>query len=275
MNMKNKLKILVMLLGLFISSAICAQSISGALYLCVGQSDSFYASTWGMGFKWECSSNLSLSSTSVDPTTVTATGSGLGWVSYYNGSNALQAKQYVWVGVPSVYISGPSSVSVGSGNQYYAYSTDGNQGIKSYQWSVSPSYNTNLYDYGNWVSIYFYYENTFQVSVRASNSCGWGSYAFLYVSAGSKSASPAYPNPANDVLNVEVGSTVSTLERGANVNYDIRLYNGAGIMQRQTGQRGGGTVQIDVSNLPNGVYYLHINDGVSKKPETQQIIVKH
>jgi hypothetical protein len=34
-------------------------------------------------------------------------------------------------------------------------------------------------------------------------------------------------------------------------------------------------LQIDVSNLPDGVYFLHVYDGVSSTPEVHRIIVKH
>jgi hypothetical protein len=30
-----------------------------------------------------------------------------------------------------------------------------------------------------------------------------------------------------------------------------------------------------VANLPNGIYYLHIYDGVNAKPEMRQIVVEH
>ena len=37
----------------------------------------------------------------------------------------------------------------------------------------------------------------------------------------------------------------------------------------------GGTVQLNVTNLPNGVYFLSIYDGVSEKPEMKRVIVNH
>ena len=55
--------------------------------------------------------------------------------------------------------------------------------------------------------------------------------------------------------------------------YDVRLYDGHGNMVRQTTTQGG-TVQFNVANLPIGIYYLHIHDGVSREPEIQQIVVE-
>ena len=33
--------------------------------------------------------------------------------------------------------------------------------------------------------------------------------------------------------------------------------------------------QFNVSNLPNGIYYLHVYDDVNSNPEIQQIMVEH
>lgn len=55
--------------------------------------------------------------------------------------------------------------------------------------------------------------------------------------------------------------------------YDIRLYDGQGNLLRQTSAKDG-TVQFNVSNLPDGIYYLHIYDGVSANPEIHQVVVE-
>lgn len=177
--------------------------------------------------------------------------------------------------LPTISISGPTSVTAGSGNQYYAYPYNYSiPAITSYEWVVSPSYNTQLYDYGSWVSIYFNDVNTYRVSCRATNSIGkTGQWADLYVDAHYHSPSPAYPNPVDNILNVDVGSTAG--EKGQNLTYDLRLYSATGNMMRQISNSGCGTVQIDVSNLPDGIYFLHIYDGINGVPEVQQIIVKH
>jgi hypothetical protein len=57
-------------------------------------------------------------------------------------------------------------------------------------------------------------------------------------------------------------------------DYDLRLYDGQGNLLRQQQIRGG-AVQFNVQNLPDGIYYLHIYDGVNAKPEMQQIVVEH
>ena len=37
----------------------------------------------------------------------------------------------------------------------------------------------------------------------------------------------------------------------------------------------GGTIEFNVSNLPNGIYYLHIYDDAGSAPVMQQIMVEH
>jgi len=56
-------------------------------------------------------------------------------------------------------------------------------------------------------------------------------------------------------------------------DFDVRLFDGFGNLVRQTATKGG-SVQFNVSNLPVGIYYLHVYDGVSDKPEIYQIIVE-
>ena len=55
--------------------------------------------------------------------------------------------------------------------------------------------------------------------------------------------------------------------------YDIRLYDKQGNIVRRA-QNKGGNAQFNLSNLPAGIYYLHVYDGRSEKPEVQQIMVE-
>jgi hypothetical protein len=93
-----------------------------------------------------------------------------------------------------------------------------------------------------------------------------------------------YPNPVSDILYVEINQEaidwVKALEQTTDrkslqdPTFDIRLYDHQGNMKRRASSKGG-IVEFNVSNLPIGVYYLHIYDGVSETPEIRQIIVEH
>ena len=114
-----------------------------------------------------------------------------------------------------------------------------------------------------------------QVVCRAHNICGWGQYNVITVEAYAKSASPSqyniYPNPVSDILHIEIDPPTDVKTPPT---YDLRLYDGQGNMLQQAFTQGG-TVQFNVSNMPGGVYYLHIYDGVTEKPEMYLIVVEH
>ena len=94
---------------------------------------------------------------------------------------------------------------------------------------------------------------------------------------GGSGVSFAYPNPVDNILTVDIDAFAAAnpaLSSSARITYDIRLYDGQGNMLRQQ-RAGSGTVQIDVSTLPNGMYYLRIYDGVNATPFVTTIIVQH
>jgi hypothetical protein len=79
-----------------------------------------------------------------------------------------------------------------------------------------------------------------------------------------------YPNPVSDILYVDA----ERIQNKTSESYDIRLYNSLGAMCRQE-KAIGGTVEISVSNLPGGIYFLVIRHGNAPRPEVHKIIVKH
>jgi len=90
-----------------------------------------------------------------------------------------------------------------------------------------------------------------------------------------------FPNPASDLLSIDLDLSRKITTGTALSNqplpdfiYDIRLYDGFGNIVRRQQQAKSGTIEFNVSTLPEGTYYLHIYDGVSKTPQMHQIIVK-
>ena len=83
-----------------------------------------------------------------------------------------------------------------------------------------------------------------------------------------------FPNPVSDVLNIEFDQAVVASRQATVSSYDVRLYDGQGNMVRQSLTKGG-SLQFNVSHLPDGIYYLHVYDGVSNTPDIQQIVVEH
>ena len=110
-----------------------------------------------------------------------------------------------------------------------------------------------------------------------------GGGTFYAVNCGKSSApsAVAYPNPASTLLTVEVlddfdrEDLSSEASRSSSaLNFEIRLYDNKGYLVRQivTKDR---TTQINISDLPNGNYFLHIYEDGNDKPDIHQIIIAH
>ena len=147
---------------------------------------------------------------------------------------------------------------------------------------LSASYSEDLYNTSyspGWISFQASnYESTGYLSIYLHDGCTMNNNPFILpvvVSSYSPSAPKAYPNPVDDILTVEIDAQdTQQQDKIANITYDIRLYDVFGTLRRQTATKNNST-QINVSDLPNGFYYLHIYDGVSDKPDMRTIVVKH
>jgi len=95
----------------------------------------------------------------------------------------------------------------------------------------------------------------------------------------------AYPNPVFDILNVDIDlqefakeqskmSASGSKSMQSDPSFDIRLYDRQGNLLRHTVTKND-KLTFNVSNIPNGIYFLHIYDGLNEKPQIQQIIVNH
>jgi len=152
----------------------------------------------------------------------------------------------------------------------------------SYDWSISPKPLTNqcvinYYDSNQRMQVQWLKNGDWTVKGYAYNSCGSTSQNIYVTVSGSGGGggvvkSFSYPNPVSDILSVEIND----VGQGSKVTYtyDICLYDVQGTLVRQTTTKGG-TIQFNVSTLPNGIYYLHIYDGVNEMPEIHQIVVEH
>jgi len=163
-------------------------------------------------------------------------------------------------------------------------------------WNVTPSNGVYFRDCSN-SSGSFEFSNLssgpYTITASTNNACG-SSQASKIVGgppcvgcplfpAGSISV---YPNPVSSILSIEIDQNAIAQARAmqqsatdakslkTNATFDVRLYNKHGRLLRQATTQGG-SVQFNVTHLHDGIYYLHIYDGVSDKPEIHQIMVKH
>ncbi|MDR2138368.1 MAG: T9SS type A sorting domain-containing protein [Tannerella sp.] len=77
-------------------------------------------------------------------------------------------------------------------------------------------------------------------------------------------------------MNVEIDASASQASGAVSQPvFDILLTNLTGTRMLRTTGRGNDITQLNVSNIPNGIYVLHVYDGTGTKPETQRIVISH
>mgnify|MGYP000943452580 FL=1 len=76
-----------------------------------------------------------------------------------------------------------------------------------------------------------------------------------------------YPNPTSSVFNINLSESNNTIN---NSDYEIRILN---ILGREV-YRGKFKTQINVSNLPNGVYILSVINKVTHKAKQEKLIIQ-
>jgi predicted Zn-dependent protease len=280
-----------------VSNASCLPSVSissnsATRLLCAsGGSITCTVSNAPGGYSWNQSSNLTAGTTSGSSKSFTAkSGSsnyGPGWIAIYVGPAEI-ARYNVYVGAPSVVnISGNRNVPNMQYATFYAetpaYSTP-----TSYQWILNPQLNNNLYGANTSIlDIAFYTAGSYQLVCRATNSCGQGEYTVTGVTVYNASTySLPYPNPASDVLTVgfnpelvtQAKASLQSQAGGKTIKraflLTVKLYDSTGILQRQTTSTGE-DITLDVANLENGLYILHVHDGLADEPETHKILISH
>jgi hypothetical protein len=173
-------------------------------------------------------------------------------------------------------------------------------GIDQYEWATSnsdwtitphPSYDEALDVYMSRVRITrnnSYSSSSTVLQVRAHNGCGWGGWQTVgTLSSSSLYYTSAYPNPVGDFLTVDfdpvsVAQTKASLQTTDNTltakkrafALDVKLYDYFGTL-RHSAASTGETLLLNVSELPNGIYFLHVHDGITNEPEVKRIIVSH
>jgi len=256
--------------------------LNGPSIICVNTSHN-YSTNAPNGYSWNSSSNLTHNNGSG---TFTGSSTGTGWISVKDASGNELKKIDVYV-VSSSW--NPWTIT----GMPYLYETGGSLEVYNVSptmngtWSLTP-YNGSVSLFP-WISSssaeltnnYAVFGDVFELKVTfpAVGGCTCASTKSISIRRLSPSPIKIYPNPVSDILYVEIDQNVILSNNNSsiqpNLTFDLRLYDSQAMMQRQTTSKGSSTKQFDVSNLPNGIYYLHFYDGISATPEVHKVIVKH
>ena len=255
--------------------------ISGPDVVCHGQNAYSSASYWLPGMSWDAGNNyyfqiVGASTNNIVEINKTSSWIGTGWVRIlYNGVQV--SSRNIWANEPVILeLSGPDYAFTTTPQTYHVI-LQNPQSYTYFDWTVDGgNYSINIS--GNTSQITFWDVSwwgppvPYDITVTAINSCGESNQAFMSINS-SHSPSPLtfYPNPVSDILNVEFNQEMVASRQGANLSFDVRLYDSQGNILRQANTTEG-AVQFSVSTLPNGIYYLHIYDGLNSTPEIRQVV---
>ena len=259
--------------------------ISGPDNFCTSETYSVTNLPSGSIVTWSVSGNLTISgSNTANPVTINGSGGNgtlSGSVTSACGSVALTPKQII-TGTPIPDpIQGPTSLCPGDVDYFSIPAVTG----ASYNWDMD--YELELASYTT--------PATNQIFVRAkagftggyvyltlTNPCGASGRISYWVGMGS-SCSYFYsysPNPANNELNITyrepslIGvTTTSAPSTEIKKQFEVVLFNEKVEKLRVAKNNGSNNIKLDVQDIPNGTYYLHITDG--KQVIRKQVIIKH
>jgi len=184
----------------------------------------------------------------------------------------------------------------GCQTQFWHRFTSTHNGWGTVDWAVSPATASIRHVSDTQADIKFHKAGIYTITASIANACGVTSRdVTIYISAQTFEPWPPIaclfcggigcffcspftwafsPNPVSDILNIDL--THGEID-GLNIEptlelfFDIRLFNSQGMIVRQQRTQAR-TIQFDVSNLPEGTYYLHIEH--NGEVEMHQIIVQ-
>lgn len=141
---------------------------------------------------------------------------------------------------------------------------------------------TSWYQSGDNLKLYFFAVNqTAAFNVYASNTCGSlnNQFGFKSINCGGGGGClvtySAYPNPASQSTKVtpNIPAPCDPILQTAVINGTVSVYDKQGIKKKSLTYKGYQDMNIDVSDLKDGLYYINIFNGTTTS--SVSLIVKH
>lgn len=159
-------------------------------------------------------------------------------------------------------------------------------GATSYYWSVIPSSSATIgYGQGEdaiWITVNGSIGAPVSINLRVENACGLGGeFSVSGKVCGFGEGMMDYaisPNPSDNELKItsENGQNISLVNERLTkqIYFSVKLLNQQGkILKEDKNKAGNKEIILQVADIPNGIYYLHIYEG--KKVSKQQVIISH
>lgn len=282
--------------------------LTGPTYICQNENFTLTVAPWSeyCTVSWSYSSNITLVSSSGNQTMFRASNDASTWVkaNITVRNKSTEIIKNISIDVPpysefyyDVWNNSTGQHLTPSSSTYYnvlCYNTTYHIKLESmpihtltnYQWTI-PSGWTKFYTSGNMVSINTNSTPGGQVSVSATTSCGvtksvFSAYfgpALDCVSSSSSTSLSVYPNPATDMLTIELKEgpatekdvLSTTLDKSVDTDkYEIQIWNSGSIVKQLTTNQS--FVQISIQDLSPGLYFVLIQkDG---KTYSQKLFVE-
>ncbi|MDA9554939.1 T9SS type A sorting domain-containing protein [Pelobium sp.] len=253
--------------------------IQGPAELCTSASYTISNLPTGTTLNWSLnpSSGVASLSTSGNTAILIPTGNGTVQLSVTVNSTcgSIIISKAIVIGTPAPTITSVKT-SVTGEPTFYQFTASVIAGA-TYYWYVNGVLEQSNTD--NTFGWYYPCNSSITIKCRISNTCGTSAYSNSITHTGEctrAGALVAYPNPANTTLTVQYLETDST----TNSNYisfndkQVMLYNDKGkVMKEERLNATAKKVILDIRNIPNGTYYLHVKD--EKETIKQQIIITH
>ncbi len=259
---------------------LCTNSISGPGNMCSAATYSINNLPAGATVVWSVTGALSIvGSNTGNSVVLSPNGYGPGVLNAFTTSvcgNMKVVTTNITVGITMLNITAVKTSPAGTPTNY-KYTAPLISGA-TYNWYVDNVLNqTTLSNTFNW---YFPCNTTRMIKVQVVNVCGTPIYSNSVSNTGECKNMPYVisPNPSNSSIKI---STISTDDTGmpitstgqAQRRFSYKLYTDKGKILREGENDGKEEVVIDIKDIPNGTYFIHITEGeeVIKK----QVIIQH
>ena len=216
--------------------------------------------------------------------------SGAVTISAIFSCNVPTVSQNIWVGVPGQpgVVTGETAPSIGGIYQYVCSSPA--QNAVSHTWTPpyygNPVWSQSGGNASTLVPNFYVGSSSGWLQVAGVNACGNSAVSRLRIfpvagSGGGIQRIAVHPNPASNSLTIQANSSTATTTTFAIAStsatiapylFTATLVNTQNLVVK-TGSSKDGKLELDLTEVPNGLYFLHVNDGI--EITKSQIQVKH